>query len=87
MALSSYNPEKGPGREQTLLEPVIAKIAESGSRAGGGPTPCGRSFLPEGRPPMAIVVMLLLGLTHFVAALAGRIGTGARESFRLRPRS
>ncbi len=34
----------------------------------------GRSFLPEGGPPMAIVVMLLLGLTHFVAALAGRIG-------------
>jgi hypothetical protein len=74
LALTSYSAEEGPGREKTLLELVIRED-------GGIRLTCGRGtdvfprpgFPPPDRPPMAVIAMLVLGLTHSVAALAGRL--------------
>jgi hypothetical protein len=74
LALTSYHPEDGPGSEQTLLELVIRED-------GGIRLTCGRGtdafpsprLAPSDRPPMAVIAILVLGLTHFVAALAGRL--------------
>jgi hypothetical protein len=72
LALTSYSAEEGPRREQSLLELVIRED-------GGLRLICGRgteTFPPRGfprpdRPPMAVIAMLVLGLTHSVVALAG----------------
>lgn len=74
MALTSYSAEEGPNREQSLLELVIRED-------GGVRLICGRGtlafhrtgFWPEDKPPMAVIPMLVLGLTHSVAGLAGRL--------------
>jgi Schlafen, AlbA_2 len=74
MALTSYSAEDGPNREMSLLELVIRED-------GGIRLICGRGTdaLPrtgvwrEDKPQMIIIAMLVLGLTHSVAALAGRL--------------
>ena len=74
LALTSYSAEEGPRGEQTLLELVIRED-------GGVRLTCGRGtdairqpgLLPSDRPPMAVIAMLVLGLAHSVAALAGRL--------------
>jgi hypothetical protein len=74
LALTSYSAEEGPRRELTLLELVIRED-------GGVRLTCGRgtdTFPPPGvpppdEPPMAVIAVLVLGLTHTVAALAGRL--------------
>jgi hypothetical protein len=74
LALTSYSAEEGSRREQTLLELVIRED-------GGIRLTCGRGtdafprpgFPPPDRPPMAVIALLVLGLTHSVAALAGRL--------------
>lgn len=74
LALTSYSAEEGPRWEQSLLELVIRED-------GGLRLICGRgtdTFPREGfprpdRPPMAVIAVLVLDLTHFVVALAGRL--------------
>jgi Putative DNA-binding domain len=74
LALISYSAEDGPRHELTLLELVIRED-------GGIRLTCGRGtdafprqgFPPPDRPPMAVIATLVLGLTHSVAALAGRL--------------
>jgi hypothetical protein len=71
LALMSYSAEDGPGREQRLLELVIRED-------GGLRLTCGRgteTFTRDGspQPRVAVIVMLVLGLTHSVVALAGRL--------------
>jgi hypothetical protein len=74
LALTSYSAEEGPRREQSLLELVLRED-------GGVRLTCGRGtdavpqpgWSPEDRPPMAVIAMLVLGLAHSVAALAGRL--------------
>jgi hypothetical protein len=74
LAHTSYSAEEGPRREQTLLELVVRED-------GGIRLTCGRGtdafprpgFSPSDRPPMAVIAMLVLGLAHSVAALAGRL--------------
>jgi Putative DNA-binding domain len=74
LALTSYSAEEGPGREQSLLQLVIRED-------GGVRLTCGKGtnafpqpgWSPSNRPPMAISAMLVLGLAHSVAALAGRL--------------
>jgi hypothetical protein len=74
LALTSYSAEEGPGREQSLLELVLRED-------GGVRLTCGRGtdafpqpgFSPPDRPPMAVIAVLVLGLAHSVAALAGRL--------------
>jgi Schlafen, AlbA_2 len=74
LALTSYSPEEGPGREQSLLELVIREDGGLRLICGRGTDTFPRSrFPPSGRPTMAVIVMLVLGLTHSVAALAGRL--------------
>ena len=75
LALTSYSAEEGPRRELTLLELVIRED-------GGVRLTCGRGtdtfpppgFPPPDEPPMAVIAVLVLGLAHSVAALAGRLG-------------
>jgi hypothetical protein len=74
LVATRYRAEDGPGREQSLLELVIRED-------GGLRLTCGRgtdTFPPRGfprpdRPPVAVIAMLVLGLTHSVVALAGRL--------------
>jgi len=74
LALTSYSAEEGPRGELSLLELVIRED-------GGVRLTCGRGtdafprpgFPPSDRPSMAVIAMLVLGLTHSVAALAGRL--------------
>ena len=75
MAIASYSPEDGPPREQSLLELVIREDGGIRLICGRGTDAFRRAgILPEERPLMAIITMLALGLTHCVAALAGRLG-------------
>jgi hypothetical protein len=74
LALISYTAEEGPGREQTLLELVIREDGGIRLTCGRGSDAFPRTgFSPSGRPPMFVIAMLVLGLTHSVAALAGRL--------------
>jgi hypothetical protein len=74
LALTSYSTEDGPGREEALLELVLRED-------GGVRLTCGRGtdafpqpgLLPSDRPPTAVIAVLVLGLAHSVAALAGRL--------------
>jgi hypothetical protein len=74
LALTSYSAEEGPRREQTLLELVVRED-------GGIRLTCGKGtdafppigFPPADEPPTAVIAMLVLGLAHSVAALAGRL--------------
>ncbi len=74
VALISWSAEEGPGREQSLLELVIRED-------GGLRLICGRGTdtFPRGGSPnpgpqtSAVIAMLVLGLTHSVVALAGRL--------------
>jgi hypothetical protein len=71
-ALISYSAEEGPGREQSLLELVIREDGGVRLTCGRG-TDATREFPPSDRPQMFVIGMLVLGLTHSVAALAGRL--------------
>jgi hypothetical protein len=74
LALTSYSAEDGPGREQTLLELVIREDGGIRLTCGKGTSVFpGPGLLPPDRPAMVIIAMLVLGLTHSVAALAGRL--------------
>jgi Schlafen, AlbA_2 len=74
LALTSYSPEDGPGREEALLELVIRED-------GGIRLICGKGTaafpwsgsLPSDKPAMAIIAALVLGLTYSTVALAGRL--------------
>jgi hypothetical protein len=74
LALTSYSAEEGPGREEALLELVVRED-------GGVRLICGRGtdafrqpgFPPPDQPPMFVIAVLVLGLTHSVAVLAGRL--------------
>jgi len=74
-ALTSYFPEDGIRSEVTLIELVICED-------GGVRLTCGRGtdslraqpFEPPGQPSMYVLPGLVLGLTHSLAALAGRLG-------------
>jgi hypothetical protein len=73
MAISSYSAEDGPNSEESLLELVIREDGGIRLICGRGTSALRPGFWPEDRPRMAIIAMLVLGLTHFVAALAGRL--------------
>jgi hypothetical protein len=74
LALISYSTEEGPGREQTLLELVIREDGGIRLTCGRGSDAFPRTgFSPSDRPPMFVIAMLVLGLTHPVTALAGRL--------------
>jgi len=74
MALTSYSAEEGPRREQSLLELVIREDGGIRFICGRGTDAFRRAgFWPEDKTPMAIIPMLVLGLTHSVAALTGRL--------------
>jgi hypothetical protein len=74
IAITSYSPEDGPPREQSLLELVIREDGGIRLICGRGTDAFPRAgILLEERPPMAIITMLVLGLTHCVAALAGHL--------------
>ena len=74
LALATYGVEDGPRYEPGLVELTIRED-------GGIRLVCGRGtdawprpgFLATDEPPMAVIPMLVLGLTHAVAALAGRL--------------
>jgi hypothetical protein len=75
LALTSYDSaEEGPGREQALLELVIREDCGIRLTCGRGTDDFPRpGFSPSDRPTMAVIAMLVLGLTHSVVALAGRL--------------
>ena len=73
MALTSYSPEEGADHEQTLLEIVIREDGGIRLICGRGTFAVRPGFWPEDRPRMAIAVMLVLGLTNSMAALAGQL--------------
>lgn len=74
MALTSYSAEEGPRREQSLLELVIREDGGLRLICGRGTDTFPREGFPRpGRPPMAVIALLVLGLTHSVVALAGRL--------------
>lgn len=74
VALTSYSAEDGPGHEQALLELVLREDGGLRLTCGRGTDAFRRAGLwPEDRVPMAVIVMLVLGLAHSVAALAGRL--------------
>jgi hypothetical protein len=74
LALTSYSAEEGPRREQSLLELVVRE--DSGVRltcGRGTDVSSGTGFPPPNGPLMFVIAMLVLGLAHSVAALAGRL--------------
>lgn len=74
LALTSYSAEEGPRGEQSLLELVVSEDGGIGLTCGRGTDafpPTG--FPPADEPPTAVIAMLVLGLAHSVAALAGRL--------------
>jgi hypothetical protein len=74
LALTSYSAEEGPRRELTLLELVIREDGGVRLTCGRGTDTFPRPGLPPpDEPPMAVIAVLVLGLTHTVAALAGRL--------------
>jgi hypothetical protein len=74
LALTSYSAEEGPRREQSLLELVLREDGGVRLTCGRGTHAASPAGLPSpDRPPMAVIAVLVLGLTHSVAALAGRL--------------
>ncbi len=74
MAVTSYTAEEGPRRERSLLDLVIREDGGIRLTCGRGTDAFPRTgFPPSDRPAMVIIAMLVLGLTHSVAALAGRL--------------
>jgi len=74
LALISYSAEEGPGREQSLLELVIREDGGLRLICGRGTDTFPRGGVPQpGQLPKAVIAMLVLGLTHSVAALAGQL--------------
>lgn len=73
MALTSYSVEDGPGREEYLLELVIREDGGIRLICGRGTPSLGSGVSLNDRPQTFVIVMLVLGLTHLVAALGGRL--------------
>jgi hypothetical protein len=74
LALTSYSAEEGPRREQSLLELVIREDGGLRLICGRGTDTFPRGGFPSpDRSPMAVIAVLVLGLTHSVVALAGRL--------------
>jgi hypothetical protein len=74
LALTSYSAEEGPRGEQTLLELVLREDVGVRLTCGRGTDAFPpRGFPPPDRPPVAVIAVLVLGLAHSVAALAGRL--------------
>lgn len=74
LALTSYSAEEGPRREQSLLELVIREDGGVRLTCGRGTdVSSGTGFPPPNGPLMFVIAMLVLGLAHSVAALAGRL--------------
>jgi Schlafen, AlbA_2 len=74
LALTSYSAEEGPGREEALLELVLREDGGVRLACGRGTGVFGRAaWTPPPELPRAVIAMLVLGLTHSVAALAGRL--------------
>ena len=73
LALTSYSAEEGPGREQSLLELVIREDGGLRLICGRGTDTFPRGGFPAGDRRMAVIAMLVLGLTHSVIAAAGRL--------------
>ena len=74
LALTSYSAEEGPRRERTLLELVVREDGGVRLTCGRGTDAFPETAYPPDKPPIAVIVMLVLGLAHSVAALAGRLG-------------
>jgi hypothetical protein len=73
LALISYSTEEGLRREETLLELVIREDGGIRLVCGRGTDAFPRQGTASPQSPMAVIAMLALGLTHSVAALAGRL--------------
>jgi hypothetical protein len=74
LALISYSAEEGPRQEQSLLELVVREDGGIRLTCGRGTHAASPAGLPSpDRPPMAVIAILVLGLAHSVAALAGRL--------------
>jgi hypothetical protein len=74
LVLTSYSAEEGPRRERTLLELVVREDGGVRLTCGRGTDAFPETAYPPDKPPIAVIVMLVLGLAHSVAALAGRLG-------------
>jgi hypothetical protein len=75
MALTSFSAEEGPrGHESRMLELVIREDGGIRLTCGRGTDAFQRAAFPAPHEqPRAVIVTLVLGLTHSVAALAGRL--------------
>lgn len=74
IALTSYHPEDGADKEYALVELLLREDGGIRLICGRGAEPVRRGgFWPEDKPQMGIIVLLVLGLTRSVAALAGRL--------------
>jgi hypothetical protein len=74
LALTSYSAEEGPRGERTLLELIVREDGGVRLTCGRGTDAFPEAGYPPDKPPVAVIVMLVLGLAHSVAALAGRLG-------------
>jgi Schlafen, AlbA_2 len=75
LALTSYFPEDGIRSEVTLVELVIREDGGIRLTCGRGTDRLpGQPWEPPEQPPAFIIPILVLGLAHSVAALAGRLG-------------
>ncbi len=74
LAFTSYSPEDGPRSESGMLELVIREDGGLRLICGRGTDEYGRNrILPTDAPQMAVIVVIVLGLAHAVASLAGRL--------------
>jgi hypothetical protein len=74
-ALTSYHPEDGIRSEVTLVELLIREDGGIRLTCGRGTDRLpGQPWEPPGQPSMYVLPILVLGLAHSVAALAGRLG-------------
>lgn len=74
LAFSSYSAEEGPRYEPGLVELVIREDGGIRLTCGRGTDAFPRQVFPStDNPPTAVIAVLVLGLTHAVAALAGRL--------------
>jgi Schlafen, AlbA_2 len=74
LAFTSYHPEDGIRTEQVMIELVVREDGGIRLICGRGVYPeVPRFMLPSAGPPRAVHALLVLGLTHAVVALAGRL--------------
>jgi hypothetical protein len=73
LALTTYSADDGPRDESDLLELLIREDGGIRLTCGRGTDAFSRQDLPVGKPPMAVIPILVLELAYTVAALAGRL--------------